>query len=183
MIKSVASQVSLFVGILAMSLFSCTSVNGKDSSDFIELFKHELQNRALAVVAVANAAEDRKGKPDGEFWHLYSQLEQINQKKFIPYAEKYQLAYTMNMSTKIKLTLSELYGSIYPKHHLSLLVEATAKYVDKLKELKKLSPADDKEFFRYVVLQEKAQAESLKLLEADTGLAIEKMRAFIATLK
>ena len=152
-----------------------------DHPQFIKLLTYEIQNRAFALGSVSRAAKARSGEPDGKMWAAYFALEQLNKKKYKPVAEKFGISQEATFFTKTKTWLGGVFGSLFPKTALNGIKDATIAYVEKLEELEKLAGSEDKAFFRYVVLQEKVQAQALTFLtEGKAEQAAAVMEAFVA---
>ena len=152
-----------------------------DHPQFIKLLTYEIQNRAFALGSVSGSVKTRAGKPDEKVWIAYLSLEQLNRKKYQHVAEKHSISQSATFFTDIKTRLGGVFGSLFPKTAVNIIKHATIAYVEKLEELEKLAVTEDKAFFRYVVLQEKVQAQALTLLsEGNTEQAAAVMEAFVA---
>ena len=62
-----------------------------------------------------------------------------------------------------------------------IVLEDTIKYLEKLKELYRVAPAEDRDFFAFVVKHEEAQIEALRLrLDGNKEAATQHLIAFVA---
>jgi len=168
---------SIFSVMALLLLMTGTSAMADDNKAFMKLFNYELQNRAFALMAMENSVVSRKGEADETFWQAYLALERLNQKKFAPYAEKYGTTMEATFYTKLRTSLGGFVGGLFPETAMKAMTKATIKYVAKLEELETLAPQEDKAFFRYVVLQEQAQADAMVLF---TEQKIEQAAAVLA---
>lgn len=146
----------------------------KSDPQFIKLLTYEMQNRAFALKSVSSFINDRANKPDEKMWRSYLALEQLNQKKYRPVAEKFGTPQEATLLTDARTWIGGVFFGLFPEIATYIIKRATISYVEKLEELEKLAGSEDKAFFRYVVVQEKAQAKALTLLangEADQAAA------------
>jgi hypothetical protein len=89
----------------------------------------------------------------------------LNQKKYQPVAESFGLSLEASLFTKIKIGFVSVFGDLFAESVINVFKKATIAYVTKLEKLEEI--AGNKNFFRYVVLQEKLQAQALTLLGED----------------
>ena len=142
------------------------TANSALDSEFIALLDYEIQNRAFALMtmeALASADYDNLTK---SFFEAYLALEKLNQSRFAPYAIKYQLSIKPRWWTKTRTQLGLWFNAFMPETYLSKIHQATINYVAKLEKLQQLSPAEDSDFFAYVVAQEKVQAQATGMVLA-----------------
>lgn len=168
---------------LLLSCFLATPVNAVDKQvvttaiapQFIKLLTYEIQNRAFALNSVGRFIEDRADEPDEKVWRSYFALEQLNRRKYRPVAEKFGIPQDATLITDARTWIGGVFFGLFPETATRIIRGATVSYVEKLEELERLAGSEDKEFFRYVVMQEKAQADALALLangEAERAAAV-----------
>ena len=147
---------------------------------FLNHFEYEVQNRAFALLSTDKARFETKNTEFHQFWSTYFELEKLNQLKYKPYAEKYQIKMDAGFSARVKLYFASLSMKLFPTFVLNAMTDATIKYVEKLETLKELSPPEDSTFFDYVIRQERVQAEALTLLNSGAIIEAEiSIRKFI----
>jgi hypothetical protein len=158
----------LFIFLYLQLVTNSTTIQGsimvKDDPKFITLFTQEIQNRAFAFEAVKQYVKERTDKPDKEFWAVYFALEQLNQKKYHTVTKTFGISQEATYVTKSKIWLVNTVAPIFPKIIVNTIKDASIAHVIKLEELEKLARSEHNVFFRYVVLQEKIQAQALVLL-------------------
>jgi hypothetical protein len=91
----------------------------------------------------------------------------LNQKKYQPVAESFGLSLEASLFTKIKIGFVSVFGDLFAESVINVFKKATIAYVTKLEKLEEIAGNKNKNFFRYVVLQEKLQAQALTLLGED----------------
>jgi len=147
---------------------------------FIKLLTYEIQNRAFALDSISNAVNARAGEPDEKVWSAYLSLEQLNLRKYKHVADKYAISQNATFLTNIKTWLGGVLSMLFPETALKGIRDATIVYVKQLEELEALADSEDKSFFHYVVLQEKAQAQALTLFaEGEVEQAAAVMESFV----
>lgn len=149
----------LIVGALAAVALSLGGFHTSRDS-FRGKLQYELNNRAFARTAMIRAAEE-PARPDVlEFWRAYCDLELLNQSRYRPIEEKYDMK-PQPFVVALKTRATEIAVWMFPEKALAGLADATLKYVGELRSLRDLAPAEDHAFFDYVVTQEQAQADAL----------------------
>lgn len=159
MMKNLTMKAVVIIGLL-ISQYAFSESNPR----FIKLFNYEVQNRIYALQSVSRIAEARSQKQDGAFWKTYQDLENYNQKAYLPIATHYGIDTNTSWLTYIKIHGSRLLASLFPQSAQKSIRDATVAYVNKLEEMERLAPEQHQLFFRYVVEQEKVQAQGLALL-------------------
>lgn len=155
-----------------------TVITKQANREFIKRFDYEIQNRAFALNSMKAAVKDDNQALS--FFKAYLALEKLNQKLFSPIAKKHQLNIAPRWWTRTRTTLGVWGSALMPEMGAKIMHSVTVKYVPKLEELERLSPAQDKAFFSYVVAQEKAQAEASGLLvNGDVELAAAVLNNFV----
>ena len=153
----------------------------KNNPRFIKLLTHEIQNRAFAFKSIRQYAKARAGKPDEKIWSAYFALEQLNQKKYQPVAEKFGISQEATFVTNTKTCLVGVFLSLFPQTAINGVKDATIDYLAQLEELETLASSEDSVFFRYVVLQEKVQAQAITLFtEGKADKATDVIEVFVA---
>ncbi len=152
---------SQIVFVLIFSLL-VTGANAKEPGRemFEKIFQYELNNRAFAYISVSNLAKKMENTEQAEFWHAYMAMEQFSQPLYRLMSEKYGLQVNSFIVT-LKVWSTNLAFSIFPEKMLTIMAEATGKYVEKLAPLPELAKTEDRVYFEYIVAQERAQAIAL----------------------
>jgi len=179
----------IFTIISIMSLVACQfnpiseekAVQQGINKEFIKLLDYEIQNRAFALETMKVAVEKNEGAEELPFLKAYLALELLNQQRFVPIAEHYQLDMAPRLWTRTRTQVGLLATALMPKTSLKAIHAATLKYVAQLQKLERLSQPKDRAFFAYVVEQEEVQAAALGLvLEGKIELATAMLDSFIA---
>lgn len=158
-----------------------TNLKPENKERFYKLFNYEVQNRAMALIGIKKLSVRLKGTPEGVFWEEYYKLELLNQERFLPITRKYNITLQPELSSKLMAKVWGVFSSIAPKSALKSISDATNDYVSDLEEMALIAPQEDKEFFKYVVEQEIAQAEGMvHLVNGDPQSAAERIRRFLA---
>ena len=131
---------------------------------FKKVFQYEINNRAFAFKSILKLAEDSKGTEQEGFWQAYANMERLSQPKYEVMAEKYNLTVNTTL-VNLKSWSINIGMKLFPDKMMSTMTEATIKYVDKLAVLPELGRPEVKDFFNYVVEQEKTQADALILVQ------------------
>jgi hypothetical protein len=184
MFKKICVCVFTFI-LLTQANASVQNTNmAKENTKFMELLTYELQNRAFALNSVSESAKTKAGEFDGKVWAAYLVLEQYNLAKYKPIADKFDISQQPTVLTQTKTWLGGVFSYYFPKTALNTIKKATVAYVEKLKELEALSDTKDKDFFRYVVLQEEVQAQAMALLAKGEAIkAVAIIESFVENQK
>ena len=130
---------------------------------FLQLFDMEVQNRAFALKACRNAKDNASTEGDKIFFDAWLDFEQFLQKKYAPVAEKYALSQEPRSMANIQAGLGEIALNILPDSVMRKgMRDQTIQYLEKLKELHRIAPSEDANFFRFVVKQEELQIDALQ---------------------
>ena len=151
----------------------------------IELFDMEVQNRAFALKAARSALDKSSAEGDKIFFGAWLDFEQFLQTKYASHAEKYELSQEPRLMAKIQAGIGEIALNILPDSIMRKgMRDQTIKYLEKLKELQRLAPEEDAEFFDFVVKQEELQIEALQFwIDDDNEGAANLLRNFIENFK
>ncbi|MEO0899815.1 MAG: DUF4334 domain-containing protein [Bacteroidota bacterium] len=129
-----------------------------------ELFDMELQNRAFALKSARTMATKGTSEEEKEFFNSWVTFEEFLKDKYAPFAKKYGFSQEPRLIANIQVGLGTLGIDILPGSILyKTMLDQTVAYNEKLKELREIAPADERAFFEFVVDQEEAQIEALKL--------------------
>ncbi|MEL6184425.1 MAG: DUF4334 domain-containing protein [Myxococcota bacterium] len=152
---------------------------------FRSLFEMEVQNRAFALRSMGALAETASSEEDKHFYGSWTKFETLMQEKYAPYAQKYGFTQEPGTVAKLQAVFGTLAVNILPNSIAAgQMLEETTAYAEKLRELARVSPDDDRPFFSFVVKQEEMQIEALRLKHADkTVEAAEVIDRFIAEHK
>ena len=148
---------------------------------FMELFDMEVQNRAFALKACINAKDNASTEGDKIFFGAWLDFEQFLQRKYAPYAEKYALSQEPRSMAKIQAGLGEIALNILPDSIMRKgMRDQTIQYLEKLKELQRVAPKEDGDFFDFVVKQEELQIDALQFwVDENYEEAATSLRNFI----
>ncbi|WNC72219.1 hypothetical protein RGQ13_19165 [Thalassotalea psychrophila] len=144
---------------------------------FLELYEGEVQNRAFALMYTERSSTSWGDNDIEAFWRVYYDLEVINQRLYKPYADKFGLDMQPTFFTSVKTSSLRLMSNLFPEYMLNTLYTSTVKYLEGLKEMENLAPEEDKDFYRYVVEQEAAQVEALRLVSQGEAKKATKVLA------
>ena len=126
------------------------------------------------------ASELRKSKADGQFWEQFLRLEELSHSKYQPVVEKHGLSMELALVYRIIMPVFMVLHRFFPRYTLNYMSDATNKYIPQLEELEQLAPSEEADYFRYVVLQEQAQAEGMMILRrGNPQEAADYLKAFI----
>lgn len=153
-------------------LVSCQPIEGASKNnmkserqqEFHKLFDYEVQNRAFALISLQTLSKKEENPVTKEFWDAYVALERLNQKKYHPFANKYNITQEPKFMASFKASLIVMAYNWFPSYTWKTLHEATAQHVKNLEKMATLAGEDDQEFFAYVVSQERAQLEAIMLM-------------------
>ncbi len=148
---------------------------------FKELFDMEVQNRAFALKSSQFMAEKASGEGDKLFFNTWVDFEQFLQKTYAPYAAKYALSQEARGMANLQVGIGKVAANLLPESIVfQTVLDETIKYLEKLKELERLAPQEDRAFFSFVVKQEEVQIEVLKLrLESKNQEAADLLITFV----
>ena len=144
-----------------------------------KIFQYEINNRAFAYQSISSLKEEMKNSEQAAFWRAYFELETLNKPLYEKMAAEYELT-PDKLLVGVKTFVTNIAFALFPKKMMSIMTDATIEYVEKLKQLPRLSKEEHKEFFTYVVLQENAQANALlHAREGEYDLAAELLENFV----
>ncbi|HAA13492.1 MAG TPA: hypothetical protein DCE41_18085 [Cytophagales bacterium] len=130
----------------------------------VELFEMEVQNRAFALKSAQRMASKASSEEDKYFTSAWLAFEEFLQTKYAPFARKYNLSQEAGIIANIQAGLGVLGINVLPNAvMLKTMLDQTVNYNEKLKELRKIAPEEEKEFFEFVVDQEEAQIAAIRL--------------------
>ncbi len=154
--------------------------DGTVNQELLEIFDYELQNRAFARGTFEVILADDGENPKRRFFEAFYELEMITQKKYAPYAKKYDLDTEARWWTRVRTRLGLIAIDLAGDRFMKMMHNATIKYVSKLEKLPVLSPEEDRDFFEFVVAQEIVQANAVGyLVEGDLAKAIATINDFV----
>ncbi|MEL6695082.1 MAG: DUF4334 domain-containing protein [Bacteroidota bacterium] len=129
-----------------------------------ELFEMEVQNRAFALKSAHKMASKASSDEDKYFTAAWVTFEEFLQVKYAPFAAKYNLSQEAGLIANIQAGLGVLGLDVLPNAiMLKTMLDQTVNYNEKLKELRKIAPQEEKAFFEFVVDQEEVQIAAIKL--------------------
>ncbi|MDG1707280.1 MAG: hypothetical protein P8H03_00885 [Emcibacteraceae bacterium] len=178
-------KISLFL-LTVLSFFMLSNGGITQESDramneeFLEIFDYEIQNRAFALNSFEAILADDAENPHRAFYEAYHAMEIINQKKYGPFAKKYNLDMAPRWWARTRTSLGLTVGKLFQGSLMKVMHNATIKYVGKLERLEQLAPEEDKLFFTYVVAQEQTQADAIGfLIDGDLDKAVARINDFL----
>ncbi len=136
----------------------------QNNAAFLSLFEGEVQNRAFALMFVQREEKFSNVPEQKELWKSYIEFEELNQFKFKPYADKYKFDMKPNLKSRFKAIAANMASKIFQETLFKITTESTIDYVEDLEKLAQLSMPQERNFFNYVVVQEKVQVTVLQLL-------------------
>lgn len=152
---------------------------------FKELFDMEVQNRAFALKVNKDLLEKTSVEEEKAFYTAWVAFEEFLQEQYAPYAAKYELSQEPRTMANIQVGLGKLAAGLLPTQMaIKVILDDTIKYLEKLKELERVSPEEDRTFFAFVVKHEAMQIETLKLrLDGKSEEAVDLLYAFVEAHK
>ncbi|WP_430444051.1 MAG: hypothetical protein ACQZ2J_24270 [Pseudomonas piscis] len=133
------------------------------SEAFIKGFRHELANRAFALLAIGRMARRLAASEQAPFWKTYLHLEEFNLPRYQAAARNWGLDVEPGPLTRLKALLV----SSVPKAGVRLLLrityKETLKYLAWLERLHHQGPAQAGAFLDYMLAQEQLQIEMMRL--------------------
>ena len=148
---------------------------------FMELFDMEIQNRAFALKGSVNAKDNASTDGDKIFFGAWLEFEQFLQKKYAPFAEKYELSQEPKSMANIQAGLGEIALNILPDSVMRKgMRNQTIQYLEKLKKLQRVAPLEDADFFNFVVKQEELQIDALQFwIDGENEEAAKLLKNFM----
>ena len=173
----------------AFFLVCCSSIEGVNANSmeserqkkFVKLFDYEVQNRAFALICLQTLSKNEDNPVKKGFWDAYLTLERLNQKKYDPFAKKYNITQEPKFMASFKASLLVMAYDWFPSYSLKTMHKATVRHVKKLEKMATLADEADKEFFSYVVSQERVQAKAImRMINGMEQQAVELLADFVA---
>ncbi|MFF7065637.1 hypothetical protein [Pseudomonas sp. NPDC008258] len=172
--------------LLLLSLASTPALAAPDmtqSTDnrvFCETLQKELTNRATARQAIEAITAQSLDPGARLFWESYARLEALNLRWYTSVAAELELE-PGSLSAWLKGRSAALYYRIAPEHMLKTMAKATSSYYQELEAKTAKVAADHRDFYQYVLDQERAQVEAFALAAAGNyRSASEHLNAFVA---
>jgi len=148
---------------------------------FLKLFEAEIQNRAFALYATKIMVK-RVKKPDDVVWYsTWLDWEEFHKKNFAPVAKKYGLNQEPGFGAKLQARIGDVAARLISETSvMKYMLKETAKYCDQLQELADIAPEEDKDFFNYVVDQERLQVDVLPFrIDGKSQEGADMLRAYM----
>ena len=134
------------------------------NEQFLELFDMEIQNRAFALKVNKDLGAVAVGDDNKTFYTAWIAFEEFLQRAYAPVAQKHELGQAPRAGAKMQVGLARFGAGVLPESVMTKMVlQDTIAYLEKLKELYRVCPAEDRDFFAFVVKHEEAQIEALRL--------------------
>lgn len=133
------------------------------SNGFAKGFRYELANREFALRVVTRMADRASEVEERSFWTAYSELERFNAIHYRAAAQLWGFDIEAGYLTKLKAwavggLLILMHGPMF-----KFVYDETVKYVEVLKNLRNIGPADASLFLNYVVEQEELQVKIMQM--------------------
>lgn len=152
------------------------------SSEFLDGFDGEIQNRAFALRAIGRLSNRLDGDPRQPLWAAYLKLEEFNEPIYHEAAARWAMDVTPRTGTLIKAWILGSVPKFLLRSFLKLVYSKTVKYCDELRKIRSIGPLSAKEFLDYMVDQEDFQIEMMRLsLDGKDVVLARKIDSFIAT--
>lgn len=160
-----------YVTALGLMLITCltgSSLSAKTNAnaptdEFIKGFKHELSNRAFALRTAERLSKRLEGDEQHTFWQAYLKLEQFNLLRYQAAAFNWDLDSNTGWWPEIKAWIVSWAPSALMEPALKATHASTVRYVETLRSLQQIGPADSQDFLNYMVAQEILQVEMMEL--------------------
>lgn len=142
-----------------------TGVRGRAmfSKAFAKGFRYELANREFALRVVTRMADQASGVEQRSFWSTYSRLERFNAMHYRAAAQSWGFAINSGYVTRLRAWAAGWLLLLLHGVMLKFIYAETVKYVDVLKNLRNIGPADAALFLNYVVEQEELQVKMMQM--------------------
>lgn len=133
------------------------------SKAFVKGFQYELANREFALRVVMRMADRAVGAEEQSFWSAYSELERFNALHYRAAAQVWGFDMEPGYLTRLKAWAVGwmLFFSRGPT--MRRVYFETVKYVEVLRHLRNIGPADASLFLNYVVEQEELQIKIMRM--------------------
>lgn len=133
------------------------------SKAFIKGFKHELANRAFALMAVRRMTVRLEGDPWHTFWKTYWELEILNARRYEAAALTWGLDCAPGFRTRLKAWLVSSVPRCLMAALVKFVLKETVAYAKWLGDLRTAGPSYASVFLDYMVEQENLQIELMRL--------------------
>lgn len=133
------------------------------NSVFMEGMRYELANRAFSLQVSERLSQRLEGEIQQQFWLDYLKLEKFNAPRYQAVAVKLGLETRPGCWTGFKAWLVGSVPTFYLETALESAYEKTAIYLDKLQELQRIGPQEQRVFLDYMLAQEVLQLKMMDL--------------------
>lgn len=170
--------------IAAFFLFFCVgeAVSAQvKSSEFMEGLSYELDGRATMLSIAVRMAKRFEGEDKYIYWRSYQRLEEFSRPRYEGVAKRLGVG----LPNETWVSVKAVFFSGLPNFLISIVIsslhERTVIYVEKLRRLGQIGPAEEKEFYGYMVRQELLQVQLIECALREDYLGAETIVAeFIA---
>ena len=148
-----------------------------------ELLDYEYDNRAVAYASLEDLAAKWAGTPRGDFCQAYYELEILNKRLYAEQAAAVGSAgYPTGFSVNFRVALAGLAMRLFVRNKTaSFFAKIIIPYIPQLEQLRDQAKPEHREFFEYVVAQEKTQLDaSTAAKEGDWAAGAKVLRDFVA---
>ncbi len=128
-----------------------------DHEGYLEAFRKEINNRALASSVVPALARAYEGEAQGAFWQAYEALESAQKPIYLAKSRCHDVS-AGTFTNWVKAKVSFAFARIFNGAFISMMAVSTQSYVDELLLVDVLDSPNEQLFWKYVIAQEQAQA-------------------------
>ena len=178
------------VSLLSGLLYLCTNIMiltsmpaaAAESADQVLYMKHleyEYNNRTVAYLSMKSAAKVLEGKPAGDFYQAYFDMEVMSRTIYKRSAVLLNFDCQPNWVTRVR-GHAGAFAARFITFSPQSLINIIEPYIPKLEQLRDLADAQHRGFFDYVLAQEQAQLVASQIAKAEGWEQGAKvLRAFV----
>lgn len=131
---------------------------------FHKLFDMEIQNRAFAHESVEALGTRAATEVDKMVFADWLAIEVFLQRAHAPTVQKHGLSQKIRWQARVQSRLARIASAVLPDRMFAkVALDGTERHLEKMRDLYKVAPDEDKTFFDFVVRQEQVQVDALKL--------------------
>ena len=164
-------------------LLLCVDVSAAKmpSSEFVAGMSYELDGRATMHAVTAKMAKRFEDGPMHVYWSAYNRLEEFSRPRYEAIAKRLGIKLPGKTWVAVKARIITWLPDFMISGVVADLRKRTIVYVDKLRRLAEIGPAEEKDFYAYMVRQELLQVQLMDLALKEEYVAAENLVAkFIA---
>lgn len=166
---------------LLLSLCTDVAASEMPSPEFIKGMYYELDGRATMHAITANMANRFEEGAMRNYWKSYHQLEEFSRPKYERMAKAFGIELPGRTWISVKSKVISWLPGLMISGAISELRSKTVVYVERLRWLSEIGPAEERDFYAYMVRQELLQVQLMDIALRKEYLAAEDLVAqFIA---